>query len=202
MIPIYNVLINDNETGIDKISLVQSPAVESNFLAFAKGKKQVLFSSNEEQQMITGVLMRADFPIYRYDEYMGEYYLQFSKDTIQIMAEKLLCDNNQNRVNVEHLAESDVENVNMVQLFIKDSVKGVNPVGFDDITDGSLFATFKVRNPQIWNNIKNGNFKGFSIEGLFGYELATEENADVYDEIMNVLNKIENKIEKNKLTNG
>ena len=194
MIPIYNVLIDDNETGIDRISLVQSPAVESNFLAFAKDKKQMLFTANEEQQMIVGVLMRADFPIYRYDECMGEYYLQFSKDTIKLMAEKLLLDNHQNLVNIEHLQNSDVDGVNMIELFIKDSSKGINPVGFDDITDGSLFATFKVRNPKVWEYIKNNKFKGFSIEGMFGYEQIENNEEDIYNEIMNVLNKIEKKI--------
>lgn len=194
-LPIYKIVINDAETGIDRISLVQMPAVESNFLAFAKDKKQVMFSANEEQQMITGVLARADYPIYRYDEQLGEYYVQFGKDVIKEMAEKLLIDGHQNWVNIEHIENSDVDGVYMLEMFIKDTNKGINPTGFDDISDGSLFATFKVRNPKIWEYIKNGTFKGFSIEGLFGFEEAKSEDEKIYDEILEMLDRI---IEKRK----
>lgn len=197
MIPIYKVVIDDAETGIDRISLVQMPAVESNFLAFADNKKQVMFSANEEQQMIMGVLARADYPIYRNDEQLGEYYVQFGQEVIKQMAEKLLADNHQNWVNIEHIENSDVDGVYMLEMFIKDTNKGINPAGFDDISDGSLFATFKVRNPKVWEYIKNGTFKGFSIEGLFGFEQVDEETNDekLYDEILDILDKI---IEKRK----
>lgn len=194
-LPIYKIVINDAETGIDRISLVQMPAVESNFLAFAKDKKQVMFSANEEQQMITGVLARADYPIYRYDDQLGEYYVQFGKDVIKEMAEKLLIDGHQNWVNIEHIENSDVDGVYMLEMFIKDTNKGINPTGFDDISDGSLFATFKVRNPKVWEYIKNGTFKGFSIEGLFGFEEAKSEDEKIYDEILEMLDRI---IEKRK----
>lgn len=192
MLPIYNVII-DNETGIDRISLVEMPAVESNFLAFSQEKKQVMFSANEEQQMITGVIMRADFPIYRYDMYHGEYYIQFSKETIRQMAEKLLSDNNQNRVNIEHIENSDVEGVSMQEMFIKDIEKGINPTGFEEISNGSLFATFKVHNPHIWERIKCGDFKGFSLEGMFLFEEVKDEEEQVFNEIMEMLDKIMNK---------
>lgn len=196
MIPIYNIVIDDNETGIDRISLVQSPAVESNFIAFNENKKQrILFSANEEQQMIVGVLARADYPIYRNDEQLGEYYIQFGKDVIKKMAEKLLLDNHQNWVNIEHLKNSDVKGVNMVEMFIKNTEDGINPKGFEDISDGSLFATFKVRNPKIWEYIKNGTFLGFSVEGIFGVEQANNDEDKTLDEIMSMLDKL---IEKTK----
>ena len=196
MIPIYNIVIDDNETGIDRISLVQSPAVESNFIAFNENKKQrILFSANEEQQMIVGVLARADYPIYRNDEQLGEYYIQFGKDVIKKMAEKLLLDNHQNWVNIEHLENSDVNGVNMVEMFIKNTEDGINPKGFEDISDGSLFATFKVRNPKIWEYIKNGTFLGFSVEGIFCVEQANNDEDKTLDEIMSMLDKL---IEKTK----
>lgn len=188
-IPLYKVSINDINEGINRISLVEYPAVESNFLAFNDNKKQVMFSANEEQQMITGVLMRCDFPIYRIDD-AGEYYIQFDAQVIKEMAEKLLVDEHHNWVNIEHQAGSDVNGVYMVELFIKDTKKGINPKGFESISDGSLFATFKVRNERIWNDIKNGTFKGFSIEGTF---YLTESN-DIYDDILQTLNKIIDRI--------
>lgn len=188
-LPLYNIVIDDAETGIDRISLVEMPAVESNFLAFAKDKKQIMFSANEEQQMITGVLARADYPIYRNDNQLGEYYIQFGKEVIKEMAEKLLVDGHQNWVNIEHIENSDVDGVYMIEMFLKDSKKGINPIGFEDISDGSLFTTFKVRNQKIWDCIKDGTFKGFSIEGLFGFEEVDKEE-QIYNEILDMLDKI------------
>ena len=86
------------------------------------------------------------------------------------MAEKLFKDGNQNSINLMHLPGSYVSGVNLIQLFIKDSEKGIVPQGFETIEDGSLFATYHVENDAIWNEIKNGTFKGFSLEGLFKVE--------------------------------
>ena len=68
--------------------------------------------------------------------------------------------------------------------------KFVGQIGFENIEDGSLFARFKVNNDDVWNGIKDGDFRGFSLEGLFVFELE-EKNNDI-DEIIELLNKILN----------
>ena len=167
-IPVFEALIDNLECGIYKISLVDLPAVESDFVYFNKQPRVMKFNiSNEEQQMVTGVIMRSNFLIYRYDEQYGEYYIKYSPETIKLMAEKMMSDNTFNNINLQHEDGSDVDGVNLVELFIKDTSKGINPSGFDDIEDGSLFATYKINNPIIWEEIKTGTFKGFSLEGLF-----------------------------------
>ena len=171
MIPVYEALIEDMESGIYKISLVDLPAVESDFVYFNKENITPKFSiENEEQRMVTGVIMRADFPIYRYDEEFGEYYIKYSKETIKVMAEKMMVDNTFNNINLMHADGTDVEGVNLVELFIKDTEKGINPAGFEDIENGSLFATYKINIDSIWEQIKLGTFKGFSLEGMFDIE--------------------------------
>lgn len=167
-IPVFEAKIDGLDCGIYKISLVDIPAVESNFIYFNKQDKLMKFSiDNEEQHMITGVIMRANFNIYRYDEELGEYYIKYSPETIKIMAEKMMIDNTFNNINIMHSDGSDIEGVNLVELFIKDENKGINPSGFEDIENGSLFATYKINNPIIWEEIKNGTFKGLSLEGIF-----------------------------------
>lgn len=189
-LPIYRVLIDDDKLGIDKISLVEYPAVESNFLAFSKNEKRVLLSiDNEEQRIITGVIARCDYPIYRNDNGY-EYYITFDKDVIKQMAIKMLSDNKQNEVNIEHKPNTDVEGVEMLELYIKDSSRGISPVGFEDISDGSLMATYKVFNDDIWSAIKEGTFKGFSLEGLFMMEKESEEDK-TYNDIMNMLDELD-----------
>jgi len=171
MIPIYEATINEEIEGIYKISLVDAPAVESNFLYFNKDEKMLKYSiENEEQRIVFGVLMRADYNIYRYDEEFGEYYIRYSKDTIKKMAEKMLLDGTQNNINLFHTNGTDVEGVNLLELFIKDSNKGISPKGFENIEEGSLFCSYKVENDAIWNAIKDGTFLGFSLEGIFGID--------------------------------
>jgi hypothetical protein len=170
-IPVYEALITNEDEGILNISLVDLPAVDSNFLAFREEQKELKFEiQSEEQRLITGVVMRANFNIYKEDPKYGPFYIRYSPETIKIMAEKIFMDGNQNSINIMHLPDSNVEGVNLIQLFIKDSEKGVAPVGFENIEDGSLFATYHVENDSVWNEIKNGTFKGFSLEGLFRLE--------------------------------
>ena len=171
--PVYEALVTDEETGMLRISLVDFPAVESNFLAFAKEgeKARLYFVKDEEKRIVRGVVMRADYPILRRNgDY--EYFIVFRADTIRAMAEKYLAESRQNAVDEMHNHEN-VDEVKMVQYFIKDTAAGIAPAGFDDIADGSLFAEFHVLNDEVWAKVKDGTYKGFSLEGAF--ELVPEE---------------------------
>lgn len=167
-IPIFEAQIVDQQDGIFKISLVDAPAVESNFLFFNKEDKALKFSiEDEDQHIVFGVLMRADYPIYRYSPQYGEYYIRYTKDTIKKMAEKMLADNTHNNINLQHTDGTDVDDVHLVEVFIKDIEKGIDPAGFEHIEDGSLFTKYKVENEEVWKSIKDGTFMGFSLEGYF-----------------------------------
>ena len=178
-LPVFEAKIDGDTEGILAIALVDYPAVESNFLFFNKmPEKQVQkFSiTNEEQRIVTGVVMRSNFPIYRYDENFGEYYIFYSPETIKAMSEKMMNDNTFNRINVMHDDNEEVDNVKLIEVFIKDTEKGINPKGFETIEEGSLFATYKVNNDKIWEEIKSGEFRGFSLEGYFTIEPSNKFN--------------------------
>lgn len=194
-IPVFNAIISDEETGMFKISLVDEPAVMSNFLAFDKTRKPLMYAiANEEKRIVRGVVMRADFPIYRYDEKFGEYYIIYKADTIRQMAEKYLLESRQNDVNLMHEENSDVDGVQMVQYFIKDTGAGVNPTGFEEIADGSLFAEFHIVNDAVWEQVKDGTFKGYSLEGVF--DLVPEEDKESVESIVDSLNGMFKKLSK------
>ena len=183
-IPVYDAIISDEATGMFKISLVDDPAVMSNFLAFDNNRKVLMYKvEDEEKRLVRGVVMRADFPIYRYDQKFGEYYIIYKADQIRVMAEKYLLESRQNDVNLMHEKDSDVEGVQMVQYFIKGS--GIYIEGFDEIADGSLFAEFHVVNDEVWNSIKEGTYKGFSLEGVF--DLVPEQDKEKVEEIVDTL---------------
>lgn len=199
MIPVFEAIIDSYDTGIYKISLVDLPAVESDFVYFNKSNENVKFSiDNEEQRMVTGVIMRANFPIYRYDEEFGEYYIKYSPETIKLMAEKMMVDNTFNNINLQHIDGTDVEGVNLVEIFIKDTSKGINPAGFEEIEDGSLFATYKINIDSIWEQIKLGTFKGFSLEGYFTIERAQLRKTNKKDKntFLKTMNRLFNKFLK------
>ena len=182
-IPVYDALITDEETGMMKISLVDDPAVMSDFLAFDNIRKMQMYSvTDDEKRLVRGVVMRADFPIYRRDERMGEYYIIYKPETIRKMAEKYLAESRQNILNAMHRGE-DLPDIYMVQYFIKGD--GVSVDGFDDIADGSLFAEFHILNDEVWNAVKAGDYKGFSLEGFF--DLAPERDKQTVEEIVDDL---------------
>ena len=193
-IPVYEALIGGDGTGMTCISLVDSPAVLTTWQKFHDGEQvvraQQFAVADEERRIIRGVIMRADFPIYRItkNEQTGkaeEYYLIYRADTIRAMAEKYLADGLQNSVSLDHDGQQ-VEGVQMVQLYIKDTGAGINPEGFDtDIADGSLFAEFHVTNDDVWEQVKDGTFRGFSLEGLFA--VVPEDNQRSIDAIVDEL---------------
>ena len=172
--PVYEALVTSEDAGMLRISLVDLPAVESNFLAFAKEDGEpahLYFVRDEERRIVRGVVMRADYPILRRNgDY--EYFIVFRADTIRVMAEKYLAESRQNNVDEMH-NHAEVDDVQMVQYFIKDTAAGIAPAGFEDIADGSLFAEFHVLNDEVWAKVKDGTYRGFSLEGAF--ELVPEE---------------------------
>ena len=181
-IPVYDALVMDDDCGMVKISLVDDPAVMSDFQAFDNARRMQTYSvMDEEKRLVRGVVMRADFPIYRRDESLGEYYIIYKAETIRRMAEKYLADGLQNEVSTMH--STDVDGVQMVQYFIKGD--GVSVTGFDDIADGSLFAEFHVLNDEVWEAVKDGTYKGFSLEGYF--DLAPERDTHTVEEIVDDL---------------
>ena len=193
-IPVYDALITDDECGMNRISLVDAPAVEADFLTFAKEKQMQMYSvSDEEKRIVRGVIMRADFPIYRRDN-RGEYYVIYKADTIRKMAEKYLLESKQNEVTLDHQDDAEVDGVQMVQWFIKDSANGISPAGFEDIAEGSLFAEFHVVNDDVWASIKDGTYKGFSLEGIF--DMQPEQDKAEVESIVESLDGLFSKLYK------
>lgn len=183
---VFYIKINDlDETGIDAISLVDIPAVQHNFLCF-KDEQPVKLKFDNSKHIISGVVCLADTPIYRYSEKYGEYYVVFTKETIQKMVEKFAKNDLFKSVNLQHDDNSFVDGVYMVESYITNSSRGINPIEFSDIPDGSWVASYKVDNDELWNEIVNGKkLNGFSLQGLFDLSVEKFEETpktETYDE--------------------
>lgn len=167
-LPVYEALISSEDDGIITISLVDDPAVESDFVCFAKDAgKQSFALSDASERLITGCLMKADTPIYRNDNGF-QYYIVFSKKTIQTMAQKMLADSTFKNIDTQHNGELLPQGaLTLMEVYIKDSNKGIDP-NFVDIPDGSLMTTFRINDESIWQECANGDYlNGFSLEGFF-----------------------------------
>ena len=190
-LPIYKAIVGDDvETGMITISLVDAPAVEVDFLYFDEDKKPLSFAvEDEEQRKVLGVVMTCDSPIYRRDDSGYEYYIVYDRQTIEKMAEKYLRYNKQNNVDLNHSFILE-EGIYLNEFFIKDTAKGINPTGFEQVNDGSLFAIFHVQNDEVWSAIKEGTFKGFSLSGYFDSELVKFNKVKEDNIFMTKLKKI------------
>jgi hypothetical protein len=142
----------------------------------AEKMHQAFAIESEEQRIVSGALILADTKIYRRDADGGEYYVTFPKETIKSLVLKFFKKGFQTNVNIMHSQGAVMEGVTMFESWIIDKERGILPMkGFENVADGSWFGSFKVENDEVWNMIKSGEVKGFSVEGLFNYSLSREE---------------------------
>lgn len=159
----------DSET--EAISMVTEPAIESDFVFLSKDKAIVKEAfSTDEKHMVYGAVLRPDFPIYRNDG-EHEYYLEFTSESIERMARDYMMNYRQGNVTIQH--EEYANEVFMVESWIKqdmDKDKSVS-VGLDkSLPIGTWFCGFYVNNNDVWERIKSGELKGFSVEAMIDLE--------------------------------
>jgi hypothetical protein len=192
MLPVYKMDIVSDENSdleVDYVALVDKPAIEKNFLAFNEHEQKMAFAIQEDEQIITGALMLADKPIYRNDE-NGEYYVVFGKDTIKKIAQKFFTKGYQSNVNLMHDSGQRLDGLTMFESWITDEKRGVKAMkGFEDVPEGSWFGSFKVNNPDVWQMVKEGKVKGFSVEGLF--QMKPTEKQDINQVAENMWSQIQ-----------
>jgi hypothetical protein len=184
-LPIIKLIINEeDETRVEKVSFVDNPAIERQWMAFNSDKNPYKFKANEEKRVVTGPLMVAGLPIYRRDEQLGEYYVQFDADTIRNIVYKFSKEGRTNAVNLMH--SEDVDGVFMFESFIIDDKKKT-PEGFSELPNGSWFGSFKVENDEVWDKVKDGTYRGFSVEGIFEEYAERIADEELINRIVRVL---------------
>jgi hypothetical protein len=194
---IIELLIDETklEEGIDAISLVESPAIEENFVALSK-QEIYLKTIDEEKRIIIGLALIPDLEIYRRQgEY--EYNIIFSKDTVRKASELYMKRLKVHNSTLEHKEKTD--GVFTIESWIVEDPKNdkTNIYGLN-ANVGSWAVVQKVENDEVWNDIKLGKYKGFSIEGIFSEKeekkkelskVLTEEE-ELIEKIKQILNKV------------
>ena len=152
-------------TGIDAISLVEYPAIEEDFIALNSQKREVFAMQNQEKRLLMGAALIPDKPIYRSDG-ENEYYVYFSKDTIRKAMELFFKNGYQNNATIEH--DYDVKGTTIVESWIiEDATMDKSRAYGLDLPVGTWMVSMKIENESIWQRVKGGEFRGFSIEGYF-----------------------------------
>ncbi|MBV7534051.1 XkdF-like putative serine protease domain-containing protein [Chitinophaga sp. sic0106] len=192
-LPIYQLTISDNnddDSEVDFVSLVDRPAIQRNFLSFSE--HQAFSIDNEDERIVTGPAMIPDAPIYRRDE-SGEFYVVFDADTINKIAIRFFKKGYQANINTMHERNAIVANSVFYESWVVDREKGKMPLAaFKDVPDGTWFLTAKINNDETWQKIKSGEYRGFSVEGLFDYTPVADIDPDeaVMKEITKILKKV------------
>lgn len=162
----------DSETY--KISMVTEPAIEVDYVALEKQDEVEVKLSSDERHICYGPALIPNKDIYR-NNGEQEFYINFTEDSIVKMSQEFMKDYRQHEVNLQH--EDEVEDVFVCESWIvEDPYKDkANALGFN-IEKGTWMIAMKVNNDEVWEKVKNGELKGFSVESAISLEDFSKQN--------------------------
>ncbi len=198
-IEVFELVIDtDDESGVTAIALVDQPAIESNWMAFSKQSEYKFNIKDEEKRIIEGYFMVADLLIPRIGENGEKFFVKFSAKTIEQIREKQSRLGLNNNFNLMHDPRQIAEGVYMLDNLIIDNERGkVAPKEFEKVPNGSLWGSAKVDNDEIWEQVKNGEFTGFSVEGMFKQLEPVTMDEDLINKLREIILGFEKSIDDN-----
>ena len=167
---IIELVIDDKDevSGIDAVSVVHSPAIQENFIALNKHEVE-LKKIDEEKRLLMGAALVPNKHIYRRDK-DNEWYIYFSEETVRKASQKFFKNSNQNNATYEH--KDKLNGMSVVESWIIEDTTHDKSVKYGfDLPVGTWMISMKVDNDEVWNDVKEGKVKGFSIEGYFADKL-------------------------------
>ena len=195
------LLDEENEVnGIDAVSIVENPAIESDFIALADQEIK-LAKVDDEKRILMGAALIPNKPIFRKQ---GEemFYVYFSKETVRRASELFFMNGNQNNATLEH--QMSINDLTVVESWIVEGEQDKSRLYDLEVPVGTWMISMKVENDEVWNDyVKSGKVKGFSIEGYFADkakikkdDLKEEMKAIMEDEAQYMLSNIKALIKK------
>jgi len=160
---------NDETSGIEAISVVETPAIEENFVALNKHELQ-LKEVNKEKRILMGAALIPDKSIYRRNEKGDEYYIYFSKETVRKASELFFKRSNHKNATYEH--KQPIEGMTIVESWIVENTKQDKSALYGlNLPVGTWAVSMKVDNDEIYQDALDKKIRGFSIEGYFADKL-------------------------------
>ena len=163
---------NEDNDGIEALSLVKFPATEETWVALNNHKIEFK-SIDDDKRIVIGLALVPDKLIYRRNgDY--EYNIKFSKETVKKAGQLYLKKLNNNNATLEH--KTEVKGVSVVESWIvEDTLKDKTAIYNLNAVEGSWAVILSIENETVWKEIKNGTYLGISVEGYFSDEQKLSE---------------------------
>ena len=167
---LYELVLEDEEDGVFATSFVDSPAIERDFVFF--GKEINFQAVSEEKMLVAGPLLIPNKKILRMDGMGNPYYVYFTPQTIEKISRRFMKNKYNDSVTIEH--DKKVGGIHLTESWlIEMSAKDKSNIYGYTLPRGTWFGVYDVSgNPKVWQDVKDGVFKGFSIEGLFEHHVS------------------------------
>ena len=189
-IPVYYMELDEQgnaKYGIEDIALVSNPAYEELFAKFSSEEIKLNFAVNdEEQRIITGAVMIPDKLVYR-NEKGKDFYVVATKDTVYDAAQKFASENRNRRIKLTHETNTNTSDVFIFESFVTNENRVKEVVNFEHLPIGTWFITCKVESDEVWNQVKQGTFNGFSLEALFKMKPAAQLTEREIEALKNII---------------
>jgi hypothetical protein len=184
---LFELVVDAEEDGVFANSFVEEPAIERDFVFFNKQKEVQFQAIDNEKRLVAGPLLIPNKKIIRMDEQMGMYNVFFKPETIELIARKFMKNGYNGEVTVEH--DKKVNGVYLTESWIieQSSKDKSNLYGYT-LPKGTWFGIYKVDNDKVWEDVKAGKYKGFSIEGLFEHKASSMKSSQLFTKDINDLN--------------
>ena len=178
-LPTYKITIDEayndgtEPLGVDAIAFTANPAVLVKGVAF-KSQAKSHFADEKKYRITAPAMIPMD--IYRRDDEMGEYYVQFSETEIDtIFKDFMLNLNNRNLFNLEHEGDQIVP-AYILEAWLVDNPeadKAKSTFGIS-VPKGTLMVTAQITDTDYYNKLVEAGQVGFSIEGFLGLKLSNQ----------------------------
>lgn len=194
--------IKKYKVGIDSetyaISMVESPAIESDFVALSKEEEKRVFLESDERHMVYGAALIPDKDIYR-NNGEQEFYISFTKESIEKMSQDFMKNYRQNEVTLDH--EEMANDITITESWlVEDPYKDkANALGIN-VPKGTWMIGMKVNQIDVWDRVKSGELKGFSVESMISLEDFSKQNTNnmnietndnmFWDKMKNILSEV------------
>ena len=192
---IVELILDEEEmlSGVQAISIVEYPAIESDFITLSKEQEIKLAEVDKEKRILMGPALIPNKTIFRKKE-DDEYYIYFSKDTVRKASELFLTRGNQNKSTLEHSFE--LQGLSVVESWIVESGEDKSKAYGFDVPEGTWMVSMKVYNDEVWQDyVKEGKVKGFSIEGYFADKVNMSAESEEEMEAQELLDEIRKSVQ-------
>ena len=171
---VFELIIDEDHemNGVQALSLVSDPAIESDWVTLSKQKEIKLKIADEEKRILMGAALIPNKPIYRKSG-EDEYNIFFSSKTVRKASELFFKNGYQSSSTLEH--ELDLKGNTVVESWIvEDKDKDKTSLYKIDAPVGTWMISMKIQDDDVWKMAKEGVIKGFSIEGYFADKMTKQ----------------------------